>query len=189
MIKTRAARTLGFGDHAKRRIRADVRVAPKPPRLFRRYLKVTRGKIMKAEEPKRSKKPIAPGTYAAWTVGVYDNGIQPNVFDPTKPPSRKMFLTWELAGQLNDYGEPVKIGRTMPVSTHEKSTALPFAEAIIGRKFTDADRRGPDRLASRNRSAGHAFSRSRKLHDRTARRIRASHALCQSWPACLSRRW
>lgn len=97
-----------------------------------------------ASQPKKSEYELTPqGQFAALCYQVIDLGTQPST-DPTKSPSRKVSIAFELHGEnlLGDGtaymgdGKPFTIRTKFTISLAEKSNLRPFLEGWRGKAFT-----------------------------------------------------
>jgi hypothetical protein len=83
------------------------------------------------------------GNHVAICYRVLDLGTQEVVFEKEVKHQRKIYIGWEIPGELMEDGRPFVIGKRYTYSSHEKSTLRQHLEAWRNKRFVDADF-GPD---------------------------------------------
>lgn len=91
---------------------------------------------MLVREPETNFVVVPPGVHAAVCVDEIDMGLQPNRFDPEKPPSPTVRLIWQIGEDDPKTGKPMVVKKDYRASLHEKAALRKDLEAWRGRPFT-----------------------------------------------------
>jgi hypothetical protein len=77
------------------------------------------------------------GNYPGHLVAIYDLGTHDGEYKGKARQTRKIFLAWELSGEMKPDGSPYVIGKEYSLSFTEKSNLRLMFEQWRGKKFSD----------------------------------------------------
>lgn len=82
---------------------------------------------------------VAPGTYPARLIWLFDLGDQESTFNNETTINRKVYCGWELVNERMTDGRPFMVARTYNASLHPKSALGQHVGALLGRVLTRED--------------------------------------------------
>jgi len=79
------------------------------------------------------------GNHVAICYRVLDLGTQEVIYEKEVKRQRKIYIGWEIPGELMDDGRPFVIGKRYTYSSHEKATLRQHLEAWRNKRFVESD--------------------------------------------------